>query len=253
METNDNIIDVSYVDTYVFKKEDYKFIKEFTYRETLDHIYLKSYIGTSSEVVIPDTFKDKPITFVDKGFFDECKVPITSLSLGDNLISFSAKIKNIKTLNKIRLGKKINCIENLFKETNILEVDLGNNHNYKFYEGCLLSCDGKNLIWNQPWIKKVPENVEVISTSCQFYDSIYLPSTILQVHADSFKTRNMVIYYGGGKLEWTKVKFVKTLTPRDLKKGIFDNELQGKSLQHKFKKIGKKINFEIKFKYLGRK
>ena len=27
METNDNIIDVSYVDTYVFKKEDYKFIK----------------------------------------------------------------------------------------------------------------------------------------------------------------------------------------------------------------------------------
>ena len=101
METNDNIIDVSYVDTYVFKKEDYKFIKEFTYRETIDHIYLKSYIGTSSEVVIPDTFKDKPITFVDKGFFDECKVPITSLSLGDNLISFSAKIKNIKTLNKI--------------------------------------------------------------------------------------------------------------------------------------------------------
>ena len=44
METNDNIIDVSYVDTYVFKKEDYKFIKEFTYRETIDHIYLKSYI-----------------------------------------------------------------------------------------------------------------------------------------------------------------------------------------------------------------
>ena len=43
METNDNIIDVSYVDTYVFKKEDYKFIKEFTYRETIDHIYLKSY------------------------------------------------------------------------------------------------------------------------------------------------------------------------------------------------------------------
>lgn len=236
-----------------YTKEDLDFMQKFLYKEFFDHVLIKNYLGNSDEVIIPNSFRNKPITFIDKNFFDTPNFNrVTRLVLNDNLISCYSQVKNAPSITSLKLGERVNCVESLIKDSNIQELELGKNQSYKFIDGCLLSKNGENLIWNLPWIKKVPRGVINIGAASQFYDSIVIPDSVSSIHVESFKSKIMLVYYCGRKTQWVNIRVIKSLTSKDIRKGRFDNELKGNTIEKKFRKGKNKliliVKYNIKFK-----
>ena len=144
---------------------------------TLSYYYegysVTDYTGSSTSVVIPNTYQGESVTNIGYGAFKDC-TSLTSVTIGNSVTSIDTAFSGCDSLQSI-------------------EVD-GNNQHYKSMDGNLYTKDGKTLLKYAPGKTAttftIPDGVTSIGNSafsyCSALTSIAIPNSVTSIGNSAF-------------------------------------------------------------------